>query len=325
MHDARKPAAVRKASAPPPMAPPRAPDPVIPRPAAKLTARDNGAGSRQAPGPIAELRVSAHLMSLDTGTFCVFHAPGSPVAAEPGNGLPAVRLSLPPGAPPGQKSDAVCIRTLNDDGWLTGAGAAALIRVADGPAQILVTIYQAPGQTADNAPRLQVLRLGPDRQPTKAVSLVPADAEVVAHVQTTGDVGVRLGEWLGVAGSGHWIEGFAVIPPAPLGTQGIEYQAVLGRGWNSPWVMGGQFCGSRGMALPLLGLRLRLKGELASRYELTCSASFVDGSRAGPVGADEACECESLAPLEAFRIVLTARPAWLVPRKARGSAPMLPK
>ncbi len=317
MHDARKPAAVRKASVPQPVVP-CAPDLGMPQPVAKLTAPDNGAKPRQAPGLVAELRVSGHLMSLDAGTFCVFHAPGSPVAAEPGNGLPAVRLSLPPGVP----SDAIRIRTLSDDGWLTGAGAAALIRVAEGPAQILVTIYQAPGQTADNAPRLQVLRLGPDRPQTAAVSLVPTDAEVIAHVQATGDVGVRLGEWLGVAGSGHWIEGFSIIPPAPLGTQGIEYQAVLGRGWNSPWIAGGQFCGSRGMALPLLGLRLRLKGDLAARYELACSASFVDGSRAGPVGADEACECESLAPLEAFRIVLLPRgPAWLVPRKAKGATP----
>jgi hypothetical protein len=33
-------------------------------------------------------------------------------------------------------------------------------------------------------------------------------------------------------------------------TGDIEYQAVLGRGWLSPWIEGGKFCGSRGMALP---------------------------------------------------------------------------
>ncbi len=270
---------------------------------------------RPAAGHIAELRVSGHLMSLDTGTFCVFHAPGSPVAAEPGNGLPAVRLSLPPGS----KAEAARIKTLDDDGWLTGAGGAALIRVPVGPTQILVTVYQAPGQSPDNAPRLQVLRLGADNPATEAPagSRVAADAEVIAHIQVAGDVGVRLGEWLGQPGSGQWIEGFSIHPPPPIGIAGIEYQAVLGRGWNSPWVGGGQFCGSRGMALPLLGLRLRLKDEFAARFEITCSASFVDGSRVGPVAAGEACECGSLAPLEAFQVTMVAKavrtPAWLVP------------
>jgi hypothetical protein len=64
---------------------------------------------------------------------------------------------------------------------------------------------------------------------------------------------------------------------------------VLGRDWLSPWVEGGKFCGSRGMALPLLGLKLRLKGAAAEEYHCSYMASFVDGTRAGPVPAGEAC------------------------------------
>lgn len=275
---------------------------------------------------ITELRVSGHLMSLDTGTFCVFHPAGSPVAAEIGNGLPAVRLSLPPGHR--LHPAAVSIHTFRDDGWLTGAGAAALIRVTEGPTQILVTIYQAPDQGPESAPQLQVLRLSAENSHANGAAVTrtaaavpdPADVEVLAHIQSTGDVGTKLGEWMGAAGSGNWIEGFAVMPPLPIGSDGIEYQAVLGRGWTSPWVEGGQFCGSRGMALPLLGIRLRLRGETASRYDLAYSARFIDGSRVGPVRAGEACESESLAPLESFQIVLVAKdgiapsnrsPAWL--------------
>ena len=48
-----------------------------------------------------------------------------------------------------------------------------------------------------------------------------------------------------------------------IAPEDIEYQAVLGRNWLSPWVEGGKFCGSRGMALPLLGLKVRLKGAAA--------------------------------------------------------------
>src|ERR1035437_6559654 len=102
---------------------------------------------------ITELKVSGHLMTLDAGTFCVFHAPGSPVATESGTGLPGVRLSLPPGTL--GRPDAVRISTFRGDGWLSGPDAAALIRVVSGPAQVRVTISRAPGQAADGAPRLQ--------------------------------------------------------------------------------------------------------------------------------------------------------------------------
>ena len=61
------------------------------------------------------------------------------------------------------------------------------------------------------------------------------------------------------------------------------------------------------MALPLLGLRVRLQREAAERFELSCSASFTDGGTAGPVGSDETCEGVKLAPLEAMQITLTPR------------------
>jgi len=72
-------------------------------------------------------------------------------------------------------------------------------------------------------------------------------------------------------------------------------------------VEAGQYCGSRGMALPLLGMRVRLTGEAAEQFEITTSASFVGGTSAGPVGNDETCEADTLAPLEALQIVITPR------------------
>ena len=101
-----------------------------------------------------------------------------------------------------------------------------------------------------------------------------------------------------------WIEGFALSPRHPdITPADIEYQAVLGRaGWLSPWAEGGQYCGSRGMALPILGLRARLRGKAAETLSLQISATFTDGTAIGPVGPGEACEADSLAPLEAFCI-----------------------
>lgn len=256
---------------------------------------------------ISELRVSGNLMSLDAGLFCVFQAPGSPMP-DAETGLPGVRVSLAPGST--SRPDAVSISTFRTDGWLDGTG--ALIRVKEGPAQILVTIYQAAQATSDTAPRLQVLRLngdtvqGPRQAPPPSVMPVE-EPEVLAHVQRTGDIGGAIGDWVGTRGSQLWMEGFGISPHQSIDPEDIEYQGVLGRGWLSPWVEGGKFCGSRGMALPLLGFKLRLKGNAAKAFTCSYSATFVDGSAIGPVPGGETCEAESLAALEAFHIELRPR------------------
>lgn len=265
---------------------------------------------------VTELQVTAHMMTLDPGVFCIFQTPGSP-APDPATGLPGVRVTPSPGT--AGRADAVSVSTFRPDGWLDGS--AALVRVADGSGQILVTIYQEKGR--DAAPRLQVLRLNGEQEMSAAVAAAPGAAasrpsaepaaeqgpkpEVMAHIQRTGDVGCMLGEWLGQKGSRAWIEGFGIAPTADIALEDIEYQAVLGRNWLSPWVEGGKFCGSRGMALPLLGIKVRLKGAAAKAYDLSYSATFVDGSSAGPVNAGESCEAESLAAMEAFQIVVSPR------------------
>ncbi len=286
---------------------------------------------------VTELKVSANLMTLDSGLFCIFNAPGSPLP-DPASGLPGVRVSVPTG--PVFRPDAITITGFRDDGWLGGWNGAALVRVTRGPAQILVTIYQAPNSKAE-PPRLQILRLAeagalpplgrapaavataaappqaasagapPPAKPAPAPAASPPSksGEIVAHVQGRGDVTTSLDDWMGEPGSKRWVEGFSVSPKGPVGPGDIEYQAVLGRGWLSPWAEGGQYCGSRGMSLPILGLRMRLRGEAADRFDCIVQASFVDGTEVGPSDNGEPCQAESLAPLEAFRIKLVPRSA----------------
>ena len=129
---------------------------------------------------VNELRVSGHLMALDAGLFCVFVKPSK--AANARTGLPGVRLSLPPG--PGSRPDAVSIATFRDDGWLGGSGDAALVRVTGGPAQVMVTIYQAP-DLPDGAPNVQVLRLTEQA----AAALPPPTAGGPAPMQAVAGAG----------------------------------------------------------------------------------------------------------------------------------------
>jgi Clostridial hydrophobic W len=265
------------------------------------------AGSQtSAAGRITELRVSANLMALETGVYCVFPAPGSR-SPDPATGLPGVRITRCPGM--AGRPEAVSISTFRDDGWLDNT--AALVRVTDGPAQVLVTIYQTAGQPGENAPRLQVLRLAGNpavagSEPPIATPKEP-EADVMAHIQAAGDTPGQFGEWIGKRGSRAWIEGFGITDKGVIGRGDVEYQGVLGRGWLSPWVDNGKFCGSRGMALPLLGLNVRLKGAAAKEYTVRYSATFIDGSAVGPIEEGTACEAPGLAALESFLIELVPK------------------
>ena len=125
--------------------------------------------------------------------------------------------------------------------------------------------------------------------------------------QGVGDVEGTIGEWVGVRGGGRSIEGFRISPPTGLSEGDFEVRAVLGRDWFSPWLPGGSYCGSRGLALPLRGFCVRLRPEAAARYDLAISARFVDGAEAGPFGSDQIVAAPGLAGLEAFQIILRPR------------------
>jgi capsular polysaccharide biosynthesis protein len=133
-------------------------------------------------------------------------------------------------------------------------------------------------------------------------------AEVLAHVKNVGDVRGGLDAWVGIPRSGRWIEGFCITPPADVAPEEIEYKAVFDHTWSSPWTTAGQFCGCRGVSLPIFGFGLRLTGAAALTYTCDYAATFLDGSMVGPVADGSLCQAaDSLAPLEAIRITLRRR------------------
>jgi hypothetical protein len=260
---------------------------------------------------VQELRASAHLMTLETGTFCLVNGSIKPAA----DTISGVRVSVTDPADP--NVTVVCFRP---DGWLTGGGDSALIRVLAGPAQVLVTIYQPAGTASEAAPKLRVLRLSEAPAEGATAAAIPAVTgvrrpvmvltephDIIAHVQKSGDTGRAFGEWVGTPGSQAAIEGFSLTAPKDLEPGDLTYQAVLGRGWMSPWSEAGQFCGSRGMALPILGLRVKLSRAAAMRYDLRYSATFLDGTKLEGLRSEDACETATLAALEAMRVELTPR------------------
>lgn len=274
-----------------------------------MSQSEKQASARTQENRVQELRASAHLMTLETGIFCLVNGSGKGADSH----IAGVRVSATDPA-----DTNVAIATFRPDGWLTGGGDSALIRVQQGPAQILITIYQ-PSGSQEGPPKLRVLRLSetapadaPPASPAPTAARAPVmilneKHDVIAHIQSTGDIGRHFGEWVGEPGNQRAIEGFSLEAPEGLRAADLTYQAVLGRGWLSPWVEAGQFCGSRGMALPILGFKVKLSETAAKRFDLTIAASFVDGTRLEGLGAEESCEAPSLAPLEALQISLTPK------------------
>jgi hypothetical protein len=132
-------------------------------------------------------------------------------------------------------------------------------------------------------------------------------ADIVAHIQNSGDVPGEMGSWIGVRRSRCWIEGFCIEPWQDIDPEDLVYRAVLGRDWLSPWVPAGKYCGSQGLALPLRGFCLTVRGAAAQRYDCHYSATFVDGSELGSLAHGQICASATFAPLESFQIVLRPR------------------
>lgn len=257
-------------------------------------------------GQADTIQATARLIRLEEGTYCIFHAP---LAADMrAGGLSGMRISSPPGM------TAVQVSTFDADGWIGGQNGAALVRIPARGAAVLVTTYRDMEHACD-LPGLQVVRVSGGAGRVAPPVSVPADGappmgdhdgSMTAHIQRRGDVKAPLGAWMGQTGSGQWMEGFAIQPGSTFAADDLEYQAILGQDWFSPWIGGGEYCGSRGMALPILGLRVRLKGKAASAFTCLVEASFIDGSRVGPA-EDAPVMAPTQAPLEAFRIELRPR------------------
>lgn len=129
--------------------------------------------------------------------------------------------------------------------------------------------------------------------------------ECMAHIQNRGDVYAADGQVLGQPGSGLRIEGLMLTYGRDL--QGLSYQVVLQDGRLTDAVSTGSFLGARGLSKAILGFRLNLQPDLKGRIDCFYTATFLDGSRAGPFFSGQICQSPGAAGLESLQIVLRWR------------------
>ncbi len=253
--------------------------------------------SESAPVVVAEVPISAHSIVLSHGTYCVFVI--GVTAGVPERDLPALRISSSPG------NFSVAVAALPGDGWLRRLGDAVLLRVSSERSRVLFTSYDEARIAGAKPPQIQIQRLDDGRLPeTMRTTPTLQNGDYKLHFSRRGDVPAAFGEWVGSLGDDSWIEGVELLAPPPLQATDIEYQVVLGRGWLSPWVNAGEFCGSRGMGLPILGFRARLVGEAASKWRLRYAGRCVDGMELPEAEMGMPCEAADLTPLAALNVKL---------------------
>ncbi len=130
------------------------------------------------------------------------------------------------------------------------------------------------------------------------------EIDILAHVQNSGDIWCSGDSWVNAPGSKIWLEGFAIEPRGSIQKFDLRYQTIAADGSLTDWSHAGEFCGTRGKNLPLMGLRIELLGNAAVQFDCEYYAHFVDGSEIGPVRMGELCKPPKPVPLEAFRLVM---------------------
>jgi hypothetical protein len=254
------------------------------------------------PAPEAKLDVSAQLLNLRAGLYAVELGAMRTSRTESGMVLPCARIDALPAA-----AAAVHISTLGPTQLLLPGLPAAFIR-ASGEAAVLVTIYKLSGPTPPPELRIKFLAgaTGSPDVPNDNEPSLPLTLSV--HTERHGDVACAGGAWAGAPKGDSAIEGFSLQLGGELPVDAVEYQAILGRDWASPWVTGPGFCGSRGLALPLIGLRIRLRDTFARTHAVLIWGRFAQAGELGPFEDGAVCE-SSEDTLVGLRISLCARPS----------------
>ncbi len=120
-----------------------------------------------------------------------------------------------------------------------------------------------------------------NRQPNEMAGLC-----LVGHIAGIGDVQSGPDEWIAGPDAPARIEGFSIEWPDKPADLDIRYSVRLARSHDvSGRMMGlGDFAGTRGRALPIVGVTLELAGAGATRFQLSAEAAFLSAPLKRSIG-----------------------------------------
>ncbi|MGP0074275.1 MAG: glycosyltransferase [Bryobacteraceae bacterium] len=254
-----------------------------------------------------ELEASAKVLTLPVGVFAFTVEGGAAAITADELAVPALQLGLAPMNSPGTVEFLAGAGTL--DRWLTRSTDTFIVRISGGSVALLLTSVRFPDSPVlnINVQRIDAEQpaLAPDVAANGASGVLPT--QILAHIENFGDIYFGDGR-AGFHGQKLRMEAFAILAVGPLDPDSIEYSGVMADGYQTPWLSNQILCGSRGRAVPLTGFAIRLKPEIAERYDCTYSGKFVSGSTFGPFKNGELCTSNVPGdPLEAFDLQIVER------------------
>lgn len=298
-------------------------------------------------GASGALAASTRLLTLSQGVYRFSVAPGSPIGIGKAEhlSLPAVYIAVAPTTP--AKAASLVAGPSTKGTWLSEAGHLVFARVTDDTAKLLMTsIPAADGEeltieidrvdetAAAPAATPRRKRAAPPIEPViePAIPLAaqaaapltrkPLRLQIIAHMRNRGDVTFIDVPWAGRVGAGLWMEAFEIRPLEGLAPADIEYRGLTGSGFETAWVAGGESCGTRGKADPLVAFAARLKpGRAEPRYDFEYSGYFRSGALVGPIRNGAPCRSTVKDdPLEGIQLRIVDRnPADSETRAVRAS------
>jgi hypothetical protein len=239
--------------------------------------------------------------------------------------LPALHVGLGPGV----RSDQVefIAGPATNGAWLFAKEDLLVTKVGNLGATLVLTSVRAPG---GEVLTIKVERLDANRD--EAVPIAPLTAaepgrekplpldasvaaeslplQITAHIRTRGDMSFSHAAWAGCLAPGLWIESFSIRPLEQFSAQDIEYKALTGSGFETPWLSDDTMCGTKGMSVPLVGFAARLKPNSgqATAYDCEYSGYFKSGLTVGPLRNGAPCRSTvANDPLEGIQMRIALR------------------
>jgi hypothetical protein len=268
---------------------------------------------------------SVQVLPLPPGLY-LFSVKASTTAPPRVNGelsLPAVHVGLGPGVRSEQVEFVAGPST--HGAWLFTPGDLLVTKVNGTGATLVMTSIRNPGgdvlsikverldSRADAAAMSQdAPSHGADPGERKRDGKTDAGSlpvNIGLHVRARGDMTFADVPWAGRVAPGLWIEAFSVRPLEVFGAEDIEYKGLTGSGFETPWLSEDKMCGTKGMAVPLIGFAVRFKPSAATAgYDCEYSGYFQSGVTVGPLRNGAPCRSTvANDPLEGIQVKLLKR------------------
>jgi hypothetical protein len=230
------------------------------------------------------------VLNIDPGLFLLRYA-----TAEDDTSPPSVRVMVDHK----QEYDIFLVLQPNQDSAVLPRPGSSLVVMATNRGQLFieVTPSRRDGSSAATI-KVEPLKVIPVPKATSEVAVEGGGVRLRGHLAGIGDVSARGDEWLAGPAAPCRIEGFAIEWPDKPDDLHIRYSVKTARpqAVSSRTMDLGAYAGTRGCALPIIGVIVEISGPAVSRYVISADAIFLGSPRlhaggtrvvlAGPTGRE---------------------------------------